>query len=116
MPKCTCSGCNTVFSSREAFEKHRVGDHSIYPRMPGFKDLPLEIQAQVRHCLKPDEMLAAGMLYDSETQMWASRIMEPEAKERLAKATLRRLREIALSHNTSESSQASSEAFELEDE
>src|SRR5690348_12419162 len=109
MPKCTCSGCNTVFSSREAFEKHRVGDHSIYPRMPGFKDLPLEIQAQVRHCLKPDEMLEAGMIYDSETQMWASRIMDSEAKERLAKATLRR----AQAHNTSE---ASSEAFELEDE
>lgn len=109
MPKCTCSGCNTVFSSREAFEKHRVGDHSIYPRMPGFKDLPLEIQAQVRHCLKPDEMLAAGMLYDSENNMWASRIMDSEAKERLAKATLRR----AQAQNTSE---ASSEAFELEDE
>jgi len=89
MAKSICPACDRVFHNAGSFDKHRTGKHEIYPRMPGFKQLPLEIQAQVRRCMTDEEMLAASMLYDQEHNVWISEIMEPEAKERLKKASER---------------------------
>lgn len=55
-----CAGCNEYFNSGAAFDKHRVGDYG-------------RLTINTRRCLKPTEMIAAGMAKNS-TGWWVTKL------------------------------------------
>lgn len=78
-----CPACDRFFHTSTDFDAHRIGKFSIYPRMPGFADLPDSVKAQVRHCMTEEQMHAAGLVFDPEKNEWAKKVHRaPMTEER----------------------------------
>lgn len=60
-----CAGCDALFNSTHAFEKHRTGDHGIS-----------------RRCLTTEEMLTRGMVLGADG-FWRGSAMPKDVLEQV---------------------------------